>query len=118
MQFQNVLYFLLWAGLFVVMMRFGCGAHVMGHGHHHGGSGADNGRNPAGSGQWRPPAQDVDPVCDKTVETATAKSAAYQGHVYYFCSQDCREKFEAAPASYVKGANAAPHEMEHHHGCC
>ena len=27
-----VLYLLLFAGFFAVMMRFGCGAHVMGHG--------------------------------------------------------------------------------------
>jgi hypothetical protein len=26
---------LFWAGMFFVMMRFGCGAHIMGHGHHH-----------------------------------------------------------------------------------
>jgi len=32
---QSLLYFLLWAGLFLVFMRFGCGAHVMGHGHGH-----------------------------------------------------------------------------------
>ena len=31
MQLQNVLYFLVWAGLFFVMMRFGRGANVMGH---------------------------------------------------------------------------------------
>jgi hypothetical protein len=35
MQLQDVLFFLFWAGLFFVMMRFGCGAHIMGHGHHH-----------------------------------------------------------------------------------
>ncbi len=29
------LYFLLWAAFFFVMMRFGCGAHIMGHGHGH-----------------------------------------------------------------------------------
>ena len=32
---QSLLYFLLVAGLFIAMMRFGCGAHVMGHGHSH-----------------------------------------------------------------------------------
>jgi hypothetical protein len=32
---MSLLYFLLWAGLFLVFMRFGCGAHVMGHGHGH-----------------------------------------------------------------------------------
>ena len=29
------LYFLLWGAFFFIMMRFGCGAHVMGHGHEH-----------------------------------------------------------------------------------
>ena len=32
------LYFLLWGAFFLVMMRFGCGAHIMGHGHRHGGN--------------------------------------------------------------------------------
>ena len=40
-QLGNILYFLLWAGVFFFMMRFGCGAHIMGHGHHHGGKEAD-----------------------------------------------------------------------------
>jgi hypothetical protein len=34
MQIQDFLYYMLWAGLFFVIMRFGCGAHIMGHGHH------------------------------------------------------------------------------------
>lgn len=32
------LYFLLWGAFFFVMMRFGCGAHIMGHGHRHDGN--------------------------------------------------------------------------------
>jgi len=28
MEFQNVLYLLVWAALFFLMMRFGCGAYV------------------------------------------------------------------------------------------
>ena len=117
MQPENLLYFLLWAGLFVVMMRFGCGSHVMGHGHHHGGSGADDGRDLAGGGRWQPPAQSADPVCGMSVATATAKSAVHDGHVFYFCSQACREKFEAAPAAYA-AASRASHDKEHHHGGC
>ncbi|MCK9994604.1 MAG: hypothetical protein Dbin4_03124 [Alphaproteobacteria bacterium] len=31
---NSLLYFALWAGLIFVMMRFGCGAHIMGHGGH------------------------------------------------------------------------------------
>ena len=32
----TVLYLLVFAGLFMLMMRFGCGAHVMGHNQHSG----------------------------------------------------------------------------------
>ena len=28
------LYFLLWGAFFFIIMRFGCGAHIMGHGRH------------------------------------------------------------------------------------
>jgi|SRR5579864_2648284 len=112
MEFQNVVYLLFWAALFVVMMRFGCGAHVMGQGHQHGGAGSDDGR-------WAPPAKATDPVCGMTVETAGAKSAIHDGHVYYFCSQDCRAKFEANPAAYAKPMDATSRPQEgHHHGCC
>ena len=42
-----LLYLLLFGGLFLLMMRFGCGAHVMGHGQHgqhgqHGDLGSDS----------------------------------------------------------------------------
>ncbi len=41
---DGLLSFLLFAGLFYLMMRFGCGAHMVhGHGHGHG-SGHDGGR--------------------------------------------------------------------------
>jgi len=99
-QLGNILYFLVLAGLFVFMMRFGCGAHIMGHGHHHGGAPANDRGD--GNSRWMAPDRAVDPVCGMTVQPATAKSAVHDGHVYYFCSQDCRQKFEAAPASYVK----------------
>lgn len=35
MQSENVLYFLIWAGPFSIMMRVGCGSYSVGHGHHH-----------------------------------------------------------------------------------
>jgi len=99
-QLGNILYFLALAGLFVVMMRYGCGAHVMGHSHHQ--SAATDNRDSVGDSRWIAPDQTVDPVCGMTVRTATAKSAVHDGHMYYFCSQDCRQKFEATPASYMK----------------
>jgi YHS domain-containing protein len=60
---------------------------------------------------------EIDPVCRKTVSTDTAKSAVYAGTVYYFCSNECRDRFEAAPEKYV-GAEASrePKQMEHSHG--
>jgi YHS domain-containing protein len=86
------------------MMRFGCGAHVMGHGHH----GAKSSDDQSGDRNLRlmPSNQGVDPVCGMTVQTNTAKSAVHNGRAYYFCSEDCRQKFEAAPTSYVKAAAA------------
>jgi YHS domain-containing protein len=105
MHLQDVIYYLVWAGLFFVMMRYGCGAHIMGHGHHH-----------AGSTQGAPAVSDpvTDPVCGMKLQSATAKTSAYQGQVYYFCSLNCREKFEAAPQTYT---TAARPEKEGSHGC-
>jgi YHS domain-containing protein len=105
---QNILYYLVWAGFFFLMMRYGCGAHIMGHGYHHG---------PHSDGQdaWTPPEQAIDPVCGMIVRTAQAKSAVHDGHVYYFCSTDCRNKFEADPASYAQKDRASVHHGEHHH---
>ena len=58
--------------------------------------------------RWIPPAKDVDPVCGKTVSTATAKPSVHEGSVYYFCSRECREVFEAAPEQYVGPAARGP----------
>ena len=99
---QNILYFAIWAGFIFLMMRYGCGAHIMGHGHHHDGTGSND--HGDGNVRWVPPDRAVDPVCGMTVQTVGAKSAVHDGDVYYFCSQDCRAKFEATPASYVKMA--------------
>jgi YHS domain-containing protein len=106
---DSLIYFLVVAGLFFFMMRFGCGAHVMGHGHRHGGhSGHDN--------QQNPPARTTDPVCGMTVETASAKSSLHQGRAYYFCSATCRDKFEASPETYAKGAEGSSQTKEAGHG--
>lgn len=114
MEFQNVLYLLIWALLFFVMMRFGCGAHVMGHGHQHGGGSSGTGTD----ARWTAPANATDPVCGMTVGTANAKSTVHDGHAYFFCSQDCRDKFERNPAAYAKTSDASARHPETHHGCC
>ena len=100
---RDILYFAVWAGFIFLMMRYGCGAHIMGHGHHHGATGSDDHGGDSNM-RWVPPDRAVDPVCGMTVQTAGAKSTVHDGHVYYFCSQDCRAKFEAAPTSYLKVA--------------
>lgn len=108
-------YFLLWAAILFLMMRFGCGAHVMGHSHgrtKHDNDSPENQRATEGL-EWVPPAEDVDPVCGKTVKTERAKPSVHGGHVFYFCSRDCRERFEAEPEQYlVPGATASPLQPE------
>ncbi|NNH28303.1 heavy metal translocating P-type ATPase, partial [Rhizobium sp. SEMIA 4085] len=43
-----------------------------------------------------------DPVCGMTVDPHAGKpSLNYQGHTYHFCSDGCREKFEATPNDYL-----------------
>ena len=113
----TLLWFAIWAGLFFLMMRFGCGAHVMGHGH--GEHGATDTAPPGDreSMGWVAPKTDIDPVCRKTVNTDTAKSAVYAGTVYYFCSNEDRDRFEADPQRYVgRQADRQPEQMEHSHG--
>lgn len=111
----TLLFFAVFGGLFFVMMRFGCGAHVMGHGHHEGhGGGAPQGQDGL---RWVPPETAVDPVCGMTVRTDTAKSAVHHGKVYYFCSAEHRDAFETAPDRY-SGSSQNPESkpMEHSHG--
>ena len=112
---ETLLYFAVWAGLIFLMMRFGCGGHIMGRGHGQGQTRnePDNSGNP--QLRWMPPSKDVDPVCSKTVVTNMAKPSVYAGNVYYFCSRECREVFEAAPDLYVGGGNANQQASEHFH---
>lgn len=111
-------FFLVWAVIFVVMMRFGCGSHVMGHSHgkaNHG-DGGPKGQDEATALRWIPPAKDRDPVCGKTVSTDAAKPSVHDGSVYYFCSRDCREIFEAAPEQYLEpSAETRQPQLENRH---
>ncbi len=115
---ESLVYFAVWAGLIFLMMRFGCGAHIMGHSHgneqpH---SKPEKPGNP--EVRWEPPKKDADPVCGKTVATDMAKPSVYAGNVYYFCSRECREAFEAAPDIYVgeEQKPLLPPPMEKIHG--
>ncbi len=105
---------LVFGGLFFVMMKFGCGSHMMGHGksggkdtHSNVGPVDENDKNLIQNGS-RPPEKDIDPVCGKTVETAQAKTSLHNGLVYFFCSSDCRETFEAQPSQFHNSGNSRP----------
>jgi heavy metal translocating P-type ATPase len=51
----------------------------------------------------------IDPICDMTVEPATAAgSFAYRGETYYFCSQYCLDLFKTDPAKYLAPRVPAP----------
>lgn len=80
---EGFLTLLLFAGFFYLMMRFGCGAHMV-HGHEE--------AKPRG----------VDPVCGMEVAPGEGYTANYEGHEYHFCSKSCLDKFEANPKRHLK----------------
>ena len=50
----------------------------------------------------------LDPVCGaQLAATASALSAQYLSHTYYFCSGDCLRKFEQRPEAYVVRTGSA-----------
>jgi len=40
-------------------------------------------------------------VCEMDVDPASAPKSAYKGKTYYFCSQEHKERFDAAPAKFT-----------------
>ena len=59
----------------------------------------------------------IDPVCGMEVNKATARHRYEHGsQPYFFCGARCREKFVAAPESYLakREAPAAANTEEHH----
>ena len=109
---SSLLWFGLIAAFFFLMMRGGCGSHVMGHGHHDH-AGGTGGSGPGGTAATTA----IDPVCGMQVETATAKTSVYRGTAYYFCSAQHRDAFENNPDSYLnRSAPAAGQQEAHTHG--
>lgn len=84
---ERIVSFLLFAIFFYLMMRFGCGAHMV-HGHHGGGE-ADHGGD-----------EHRDPVCGMPVAQDAGYSERYQSREYRFCSRRCLDKFDADPEQY------------------
>ena len=83
--------FIVFAGLFYIMMRYGCGAHMI-HGHH---KKQDGDNEHEGE-------KDIDPVCGMTVEMDKGYGKMHKGTLYRFCSRKCLDKFESEPRKYLK----------------
>ena len=46
-----------------------------------------------------------DPVCGMDVERDDAAGQSdFQGKTYYFCSNECKQKFDKNPQTYVKSS--------------
>ena len=86
---EGLLSFLIFGGLFFLMMRYGCGAHMV-HGGHgtHGGHGGHVTKH-------------VDPVCGMDVAMDKGYGKMHEGQLYRFCSRNCLDKFEAEPERYL-----------------
>ncbi len=87
---------LFFAILFFVMMRWGCGAHMM---HGHGGHGSHNKK------------KYIDPVCDMEVDVDKGYGMTHQGEPYRFCTRSCLEKFDADPERFINKKVGENHEM-------
>lgn len=81
---EGLLSLLLFAGLFYLMMRLGCGAHTV-HGHRGGNAEVSH----------------HDPVCGMDVDPQQGYGKVYRGTLYRFCSRSCLDKFDADPARYL-----------------
>ena len=89
---QGLVSFLLFAGFFYFMMRFGCGAHIV---HGHGGHESHQGHAPSGAPQA------TDPVCGTSVADGQGYAKMHGGREYRFCSRKCLDTFDANPQQYA-----------------
>ncbi len=87
---------LLFAGLFYLMMRFGCGAHMV-----HGGHGKKGHEGRQEHGDEAGPSH-VDPVCGMQVAPEEGYGKMHDGRLFRFCSRACLDKFEAEPEVYSR----------------
>ena len=87
---QGFFSLLLFAGFFYLMMRFGCGAHMI---HGHGGH--------ASQGHGTPEGSTKDPVCGMDVAPSAGYSEMHQGRQYRFCSRKCLDQFDSEPQRYA-----------------
>lgn len=82
--------FLFFAGFFYIMMRYGCGAHMI-HGH-----GKDKNHEDNLEHEY------TDPVCGMKVNSDVGYGKMHEGVLYRFCSRKCLDTFESKPDEYRK----------------
>jgi len=86
--------FLLFGLFFFLMMRFGCGSHMMhGHGGHSHSKNHDSNNDDSVT-------KYIDPVCGMKVDTEQGYGKMVQGTLYRFCSKSCLDKFDDEPERY------------------
>lgn len=90
---EGLIWLLAFGAIFYLMMRFGCGAHMV---HGHGPGGAHEGHGGEGGGK--------DPVCGMQVGADSGYTKMHAGTRYAFCSKGCLDKFEADPGKYAAAA--------------
>lgn len=101
---EAFVYFLLWIAAAMLALRLGIGRSASHRRSDRGAGSPATDRGSHASLRWIPPETDTDPVCGRTVHPERAKPSLYDGYVYYFCSGECRERFETAPTDYLKPA--------------
>ncbi|MCA9458560.1 MAG: YHS domain-containing protein [Nitrospira sp.] len=48
--------------------------------------------------------QEMDRVCGMWIDMKEARfTSNYKGETYYFCAQECKDKFDQSPDLYMKG---------------
>ncbi len=88
---------LFFAILFFIMMRWGCGSHMIhGHGSHSNDRDADHNKY-------------IDPVCNMEVKADKGYGKMYGGTLYRFCSRSCLDKFDIEPQRYI--SKGGEHEV-------
>lgn len=112
---DTLLSFLFWAAITFLIIRLGNTSGLTVRGRSRLAPSGGPSKSDGAQLRWVPPPKDVDPVCGKTVTTDTAKPSVRAGNVFYFCSRECREVFEAAPHLYVGDGDAGQRNLEHSH---
>lgn len=92
---ESIIWFLVIGVLFYLMMRYGCGAHIGGHGGHGEDHPKHMGRPDGSMDKVR------DPVCGMEIDRDQAFSMTRgAGRQIYFCSENCHNKFNEKPEKY------------------